>query len=177
MIPGYKQASMWPHFFKCGSSGVLNESKLRTLASMWPHFFKCGSPAITRQRRLVIASFNVAALFQVRKCTYLRKRASDTLPLLQCGRTFSSAEVTSMLTLLEDTLTLQCGRTFSSAEVIGCRCFWWGQLYASMWPHFFKCGSCRYVVVGYGRNPASMWPHFFKCGSRKCPAMCARFFM
>ena len=113
---------MWPHFFKCGSAArPLCICYPYSLASMWPHFFKCGSDNWNGQ-------------------TY------SWIRMLQCGRTFSSAEVrlkcaVSMLGMVCFNVAalfqvrklgraaipvfnsgkLQCGRTFSSAEVKSAR--------------------------------------------------------
>ena len=62
------QASMGPHFFKCGKCWTDFYVEMRRLsASMGPHFFKCGK----KLRRIASESNQV---------------------LLQWGRTFSSAE-------------------------------------------------------------------------------------
>ncbi len=83
---------MWPHFFKCGSTNTaanaasectslqcgrtFSSAEVRLsvgarlfwrIASMWPHFFKCGSFPMEGDSIHAGASFNVAALFQVRK--------------------------------------------------------------------------------------------------------------
>ena len=133
---------------------------------MWPHFFKCGSSTLA--------------------FTLMRLGRS-----LQCGRTFSSAEVEHIARTRYDSEGLQCGRTFSSAEVTRLDDYRSAVIHASMWPHFFKCGSAKatvrvsisyyelqcgrtfssaevlYFLVRYVRvYEASMWPHFFKCGSK-----------
>ena len=86
---------------------------------------------------------------------------------LQCGRTFSSAEVSRSRGITQCQSSLQCGRTFSSAEVSGNPEISTNSRRASMWPHFFKCGSPAFRMPVSASPPvASMWPHFFKCGSQ-----------
>ena len=62
-----RDASMGPHFFKCGKIRKHRLQRRGTLASMGPHFFKCGK------------------LFQAPKTPL-------SAAVLQWGRTFSSAE-------------------------------------------------------------------------------------
>ena len=85
------EASMGPHFFKCGNMRNAWRRALCFSASMGPHFFKCGNIAPMRRLPLSITGFNGAALFQVRKREFYRQRAIAK-KVLQWGRTFSSAE-------------------------------------------------------------------------------------
>ncbi len=156
---------MWPHFFKCGSKKKAPAGGSDRGASMWPHFFKCGSSSLSGAVIRAKNGFNVAALFQVRKFQFpgqartgpgkasmwphffkcgsisarvCPRRKSTTL---QCGRTFSSAEVFDADLHESMGFQLQCGRTFSSAEVLAMIASPIFSSPASMWPHFFKCGS------------------------------------
>ncbi len=144
-----------------------------TTITLNPPKLQCGrtfSSAEVRPRhrkpRPDCRSFNVAALFQVRKCFFAdfgggEKNSFNVAALFQVRKFCAGSERAGRMTVL------QCGRTFSSAEV------WDGYVknaidcFASMWPHFFKCGS---VMAGaktvQTEFVASMWPHFFKCGSR-----------
>ena len=161
-------ASMWPHFFKCGSSTPCGAATRMSDASMWPHFFKCGS----QDKHFHLAPREEASMWpHFFKCGSFGCRCFRALPhlKLQCGRTFSSAEVPEVTSTEWGNISsfnvaalfqvrkyprqpphrlpnrrLQCGRTFSSAEVLG------------TWR------------IGVATNDASMWPHFFKCGSGYC---------
>ena len=109
-------ASMGPHFFKCGKKRQeLNYAK-RKEASMGPHFFKCGKYCLFVMGPHGPECFNGAALFQVRKAgSPFESFQNDNW--LQWGRTFSSAERPAPASR----------QAFSPA--------------ASMGPHFFKCGK------------------------------------
>ena len=61
------EASMGPHFFKCGKLDQLQAWLDPPQASMGPHFFKCGKKKAKAPVVLLDTSFNGAALFQVRK--------------------------------------------------------------------------------------------------------------
>ena len=66
-------------------------------ASMGPHFFKCGKccrPIIGAKNS--IPGFNGAALFQVRKVDEHYGLLGRVIDMLQWGRTFSSAERSSI---------------------------------------------------------------------------------
>ena len=65
-------ASMGPHFFKCGNWKCIPGTSPRYSASMGPHFFKCGNISEQLAKRRAILA-------------------------LQWGRTFSSAETNGML--------------------------------------------------------------------------------
>ena len=107
---------------------------------MGPHFFKCGKAKDEKARIPVMASFNGAALFQVRKES-AGANSAPAKPKLQWGRTFSSAE------------------RYDYAELV------YRDVTASMGPHFFKCG--KFIATdrdGFADLFASMGPHFFKCG-------------
>ena len=105
---------------------------------------------------MALAGFNGASLFQVRKGLEIITFQTSKQKL-QWGRTFSSAERPLILAARE-------------------RGKW-----ASMGPHFFKCGKERTAWLQWGRTfssaerstricvgwpfkKASMGPHFFKCG-------------
>ena len=136
------EASMGPHFFKCGKTTKGSESGNSFRASMGPHFFKCGKLVSSGGVYIGRVCFNGAALFQVRKGEQASKRASWQASL-QWGRTFSSAERWDDGDWKRDFILLQWGRTFSSAERAG-RLFPVGLFSAaSMGPHFFKCGKHR----------------------------------
>ena len=66
--------------------------RVSSSASMGPHSFKCGSIKETKRIRRMPKGFNGAALFQVRKFQ-LGTRTATQVPMLQWGRTLSSAEV------------------------------------------------------------------------------------
>ena len=88
----------------------------RMLASMGPHFFKCGKK-------------------------YLAAKHDRSLQRLQWGRTFSSAERRLTINDKPEHDWLQWGRTFSSAESAGASSADVRVRFASMGPHFFKCGK------------------------------------
>ena len=83
---------------------------------MGPHFFKCGNSIAFGYSTSPPQCFNGAALFQVRKLTN-RSIQRLTAPLLQWGRTFSSAEIAVSMERCQWSGVLQWGRTFSSAEI------------------------------------------------------------
>ena len=134
-------ASMGPHFFKCGkASQQIKILDTFASASMGPHFFKCGKSAEKDPEKRANLGFNGAALFQVRK--ERREESHPELnPMLQWGRTFSSAESAAHGAPRINGIVLQWGRTFSSAErclnILDFNC----RVIASMGPHFFKCGK------------------------------------
>ena len=133
-------------------------------ASMGPHFFKCGNQPNRSSISPCSFRFNGAALFQVRKrwCVTLKYRLN---PPLQWGRTFSSAETDYSQPQGLLAARLQWGRTFSSAETRMTMNKETKITFASMGPHFFKCGNSCQRVPGGARGHASMGPHFFKCGN------------
>ena len=61
------EASMGPHFFKCGKCIREEGHCLSFNASMGPHFFKCGKEFERFFGFRPTKCFNGAALFQVRK--------------------------------------------------------------------------------------------------------------
>ena len=132
-------------------------------ASMGPHFFKCGKQSRRSRPRNDESGFNGAALFQVRKAINLAGTKSTT-GRLQWGRTFSSAERQT------DEFTANGGRVgFNGAALFQVRkgraALASGKgLWASMGPHFFKCGKGGGSSGSMMKYSASMGPHFFKCG-------------
>ena len=115
-------ASMGPHFFKCGKFQFSHNCQWEYgSASMGPHFFKCGKQSLLAAKRANRFGFNGAALFQVRKTIFTRSQTRKPV-WLQWGRTFSSAEKSSLGFQAQDIrIKLQWGRTFSSAEKVNAR--------------------------------------------------------
>ena len=134
-----------------------------------------------------LASFNGAALFQVRKvenCVMNQVK----LRLLQWGRTFSSAERLVLTKQDVIDIVLQWGRTFSSAEsglrpigITTLRRLQWGRTFSSAERIAKRATLTPKLMLQWGRTfssaesdasvcrrihsfLASMGPHFFKCG-------------
>ena len=131
---------------------------------MWPHFFKCGSWFCLRWSRRLDIGFNVAALFQVRKCC-CGGPGGGGVHSFNVAALFQVRKFDDFLSFIILVIMLQCGRTFSSAEVSSHLLPQAENQPASMWPHFFKCGSICLFRILNRHVFASMWPHFFKCGS------------
>ena len=113
--------------------------------------------------------FNGAALFQVRKTSSISdSRARNHA--LQWGRTFSSAEKTIRVKIIEDAPFLQWGRTFSSAEKSITSSTSLPGTRPSMGPHFFKCGKRNQQHFFRPRPLHLQWGRTFssaeKCGAR-----------
>ena len=137
--PPCARASMGPHSNECGNPFAAPESRLVVGASMGPHSNECGN---TRTRA-----------------------PSARGPMLQWGRTPTSAEITSAEVALTAATALQWGRTPTSAEIPG-----------------LPDSSARRLPLQWGRTPtsaeistpdltrksparASMGPHSNECGN------------
>ena len=155
----------WGRTFSSAESlRILVDDVFGSQASMGPHFFKCGKASCADRLTHSEPSFNGAALFQVRKAALLRGDWWHS-EKLQWGRTFSSAESKTAAITMKDMDLLQWGRTFSSAESREARRHLPGVSSASMGPHFFKCGKLSFGTATQSKERcASMGPHFFKCG-------------
>ena len=112
-----RQASMGPHFFKCGKF-VRPQHRIASvpLASMGPHFFKCGKHGLAWVNNLRGRRFNGAALFQVRK-------APSSVSINPRTNSFNGAAL----------FQVRKGAECWPSPGLGAR--------ASMGPHFFKCGK------------------------------------
>ena len=115
----------------------------------------------------MIARFNGAALFQVRKGFRLlggKKREA----VLQWGRTLSSAESCLRARLPTDLTcasmgphSFKCGKLRTPNSIACVRAC------ASMGPHSFKCGKFARKDTHMPKTAkASMGPHSFKCGKK-----------
>ena len=156
----------WGRTFSSAETGFSrNAGSGNTDASMGPHFFKCGNPPTRRRKSTRLTSFNGAALFQVRKQKLAKVRREKSRQL-QWGRTFSSAETPSgeQMTPPAKAASMgphffKCGNQFKLSSVTAIEL-------ASMGPHFFKCGNVHMKKWSHRRKrAASMGPHFFKCGN------------
>ena len=181
---------MGPHSFKCGSAGILH-----TFSGIFPCFngaalFQVRKFHIQRIPSVKLPCFNGAALFQVRKFEYFKDIVNQN-PMLQWGRTLSSAEVSQSLNhhsgrsvasmgphsfkcgsnlyfhpLWLSTFALQWGRTLSSAEVDSFSANFTpsGKL---QWGRTLSSAEVSSTWLSRRWSPAaSMGPHSFKCGSR-----------
>ena len=113
-------------------------------ASMWPQSFNCGNAELAIWSRPRLPSFNVAAVFQLRKSEMNTLKAYFFL-LLQCGRSLSTAEIRPCRPLPLAAVF----PSFNVAAVFQLRKFNSDGLYlsiiasASMWPQSFNCGNRR----------------------------------
>src|SRR5579875_2345860 len=107
---------MGPHSFERGIGAIARHLlQRRRLASMGPHSFDSGICPKTRYRPDRVTRFNGAALIRVRNIAPAF-RLARRVPLLQWGRTHSSAEYWPSRKGVSESASLQWGRTHSSAE-------------------------------------------------------------